>query len=50
MIHTLSVLVENKPGALMRITSLFARRLSRAARADGEDSRRELTAGGACVT
>ena len=26
MIHTLSVLVENKPGALMRITSLFARR------------------------
>jgi hypothetical protein len=30
--------------------SLFARHLSRAARADGEDSRRELTAGGACVT
>ena len=26
MIHTLSVLVENKPGALMRVTSLFARR------------------------
>jgi acetolactate synthase I/III small subunit len=26
MKHTLSVLVENKPGALMRITSLFARR------------------------
>src|SRR3989304_70636 len=26
MIHTLSVLVENKPGALMRITSLFVRR------------------------
>jgi acetolactate synthase-1/3 small subunit len=26
MIHTLSVLVENRPGALMRITSLFARR------------------------
>ena len=26
MIHTISVLVENKPGALMRITSLFARR------------------------
>jgi acetolactate synthase-1/3 small subunit len=25
-IHTISVLVENKPGALMRITSLFARR------------------------
>jgi acetolactate synthase-1/3 small subunit len=24
--HTVSVLVENKPGALMRITSLFARR------------------------
>jgi acetolactate synthase-1/3 small subunit len=24
--HTLSVLVENKPGALMRVTSLFARR------------------------
>jgi acetolactate synthase I/III small subunit len=24
--HTLSVLVENKPGALMRITSMFARR------------------------
>jgi acetolactate synthase-1/3 small subunit len=26
VIHTLSVLVENKPGALMRVTSLFARR------------------------
>jgi acetolactate synthase-1/3 small subunit len=26
MIHTVSVLVENKPGALMRITSLFVRR------------------------
>jgi len=26
VIHTLSVLVENKPGALMRITSLFVRR------------------------
>jgi acetolactate synthase-1/3 small subunit len=26
MIHTLSVLVENKPAALMRIASLFARR------------------------
>ena len=26
MIHTLSVLLENKPGALMRVTSLFARR------------------------
>jgi acetolactate synthase-1/3 small subunit len=26
MIHTVSVLMENKPGALMRITSLFARR------------------------
>jgi acetolactate synthase-1/3 small subunit len=26
VIHTLSVLVENKPAALMRITSLFARR------------------------
>lgn len=26
MIHTLSVLIENKPGALMRVTSLFARR------------------------
>jgi len=26
MKHTVSVLVENKPGALMRITSLFARR------------------------
>src|SRR5881409_3337874 len=26
MKHTLSVLVENKPGALMRITSMFARR------------------------
>ena len=26
MRHTLSVLVENKPGVLMRITSLFARR------------------------
>jgi acetolactate synthase-1/3 small subunit len=26
MKHTLSVLVENKPGVLMRITSLFARR------------------------
>jgi acetolactate synthase I/III small subunit len=26
MIHTLSVLVEDKPGALMRITSLFVRR------------------------
>ncbi len=26
MIHTLSVLVENKPGALMRISSMFARR------------------------
>ena len=26
MKHTLSVLVENKPGALMRVTSLFARR------------------------
>ena len=26
MIHTLSVLVENKPGALMRVSSLFARR------------------------
>jgi acetolactate synthase-1/3 small subunit len=26
MIHTLSVLVENRPGALMRITSLFVRR------------------------
>jgi acetolactate synthase-1/3 small subunit len=26
MVHTISVLVENKPGALMRITSLFARR------------------------
>jgi acetolactate synthase-1/3 small subunit len=26
VIHTISVLVENKPGALMRITSLFARR------------------------
>jgi acetolactate synthase-1/3 small subunit len=24
--HTLSVLVENKPGALMRVTSMFARR------------------------
>ena len=24
--HTLSVLVENKPGALMRISSMFARR------------------------
>ena len=26
MKHTLSVLVENRPGALMRVTSLFARR------------------------
>jgi acetolactate synthase-1/3 small subunit len=26
MMHTISVLVENKPGALMRITSMFARR------------------------
>ena len=26
MIHTLSVLVENKPGTLMRISSLFVRR------------------------
>ena len=26
MKHTLAVLVENKPGALMRITSMFARR------------------------
>ena len=26
MRHTLSVLVENKPGALMRISSMFARR------------------------
>ncbi len=26
MKHTLSVLVENKPGALTRITSMFARR------------------------
>jgi acetolactate synthase I/III small subunit len=26
MKHTLSVLVENKPGVLMRIASLFARR------------------------
>src|SRR6201997_561437 len=26
MKHTLSVLVENKPGVLMRITSMFARR------------------------
>jgi acetolactate synthase-1/3 small subunit len=26
VIHTLSVLLENKPGALMRVTSLFARR------------------------
>ena len=26
MRHTLSVLVENKPGALMRVTSMFARR------------------------
>jgi acetolactate synthase I/III small subunit len=26
MIHTISVLLENKPGALMRITSMFARR------------------------
>ena len=26
MKHTLSVLVENKPGALMRIASMFARR------------------------
>ena len=26
MTHTISVLVENKPGALMRITSMFARR------------------------
>jgi acetolactate synthase-1/3 small subunit len=26
MLHTISVLLENKPGALMRITSLFARR------------------------
>jgi acetolactate synthase-1/3 small subunit len=26
VIHTLSVLVENKPGALMRISSMFARR------------------------
>jgi len=26
MKHTLSVLVENKPGALMRISSMFARR------------------------
>ena len=26
MRHTLSVLVENRPGALMRVTSLFARR------------------------
>ena len=26
MIHTVSVLVENKPGALMRISSMFARR------------------------
>lgn len=26
MVHTLSVLVENRPGALMRITSLFVRR------------------------
>lgn len=26
MIHSISVLVENKPGALMRITSMFARR------------------------
>ena len=26
MTHTLSVLVENKPGALMRISSMFARR------------------------
>ena len=26
MKHTLSVLVENKPGALMRVTSMFARR------------------------
>jgi acetolactate synthase-1/3 small subunit len=26
VIHTISVLMENKPGALMRITSMFARR------------------------
>jgi len=26
MVHTISVLVENRPGALMRITSLFVRR------------------------
>jgi acetolactate synthase-1/3 small subunit len=26
MVHTISVLVENKPGALMRISSLFVRR------------------------
>ena len=26
MIHTLSVLVENKPGALVRVCQLFARR------------------------
>ncbi len=26
MIHTLSVLVENKPGALVRVSSMFARR------------------------
>ena len=26
MVHTLSVLVENRPGALMRVTSLFVRR------------------------
>ena len=26
MKHTHSVLVENKPGALMRVTSMFARR------------------------
>ena len=29
MKHTLSVLVENKPGALMRSSSMFARRTDR---------------------
>ena len=57
MIHTLSVLVENKPGALVRVCQLFARRgynieslVVSTDVADGEFSRMTITCSGDPVT
>ena len=43
--HTLSVLVENKPGALMRISSMFARRGFKAAMLSGDGFGKLLATG-----